>query len=62
MHQNQEGQKFASRKEIVYKIKELIEENARFTVRDIARKEGVSLSTVHLLLKKHLEVQKISVD
>ena len=36
--------KFASRKEIVSKIKEIIEEDARFTVRDIARKVGISLS------------------
>ena len=52
--------KSASRKEIVSKIKEIIEGDARFTVRDIARKEGLSLSTVHLILKKHLKVRKIS--
>ena len=51
--------KFSSRKEIVSKIKEIIEGDARFTVRDIARKEGISLSTVHLILKKHFKVQKI---
>ena len=51
--------KSASRKEIVSKIKEIIED-ARFTVRDIARKVGISLSTVHLILKKHLKVRKIS--
>ena len=51
--------KFASRKEIVSKIKEIIEGDARFTVRDIARQEGISLSTVHLILKKHLKVRKI---
>ena len=51
--------KFASRKEIVSKIKEIIEGDARFTVRDIARKVVVSLSTVHLILKKHLKVRKI---
>ena len=51
--------KFASRKEIVSKIKEIIEGDARFTVRDIARKVGISLSMVHLILKKHLKVQKI---
>ena len=50
--------KSASRKEIVSKIKEIIEGDAKFTVRDIARK--VSLSTVHLILKKHLKVRKIS--
>ena len=51
--------KFASRKEIVSKIKGIIERDARFTVCDIARKVGISLSTVHLILKKHLKVQKI---
>ena len=52
--------KSASRKELVSKIKEIIEGDARFTVRDIARKVGISLSTVHLILKKHLKVRKIS--
>ena len=52
--------KSASRKEIVSKIKEIIEGDARFTVRDIARKIGISLSTVHLILKKHFKVRKIS--
>ena len=52
--------KSASREEIVSKIKEIIEGDARFTVRDIARKVGISLSTVHLILKKHLKVRKIS--
>ena len=51
--------KFASRKEIVSKIKEIIEGNSRFTVRDIARKVCMSPSTVHLILKKHLKVRKI---
>ena len=51
--------KFASRKEIVSKIKEIIEGDTRFTVRDIARKVSISLSTVHLILKKHLKVRKI---
>ena len=51
--------KFASRKEIISKIKEIIEGDAIFTVCDIARKVGISLSTVHLILKKHLKVRKI---
>ena len=51
--------KFASLKVIVSKIKEIIEGGARFTVRDIARKVGISLSKVHLILKKHLKVRKI---
>ena len=52
--------KSASRKVIVSKIKEIIEGDARFTVRDIARKVSISLSTVHLILKKHLKGRKIS--
>ena len=52
--------KSASRKEIVSKIKEIIEGDARFTVCNIAQKVGISLSTVHLILKKHLKVRKIS--
>ena len=52
--------KSASRKEIVSKIKEIIKGDARLTVRDIARKVGITLSTVHLILKKHLKVRKIS--
>ena len=50
--------KFASRKEIVPKTKEIVEGNARLTVRDIARKVGISLSKVHLILQKHLKVRK----
>ena len=38
---------------------EFIEGDARYTVRDNARKVGISLSTVQLVLKKHLKVQKI---
>ena len=52
--------KSASRKESVSKIKEIIEGDTKFTVRDIARKVGTSLSTVHLIVKKHLKVRKIS--
>ena len=52
--------KSASRKEIVFKIKEIIRGDARFTARDIARKVGISLSTAHLILKKHLKVGKNS--
>ena len=52
--------KSASRKEIISKIKEIIEGDARLTVRDIARKVGISLLTGHLILKKHLKVRKIS--
>ena len=52
--------KSASRKEIISKIKEIIEADPRFTVRDTVRKVGISLSTAHLILKKHLKVRKIS--
>ena len=51
--------KFASLKETVSKIKEIIEGGARFTVRDIARNVGIALSMVHLILKKHLKVRNI---
>ena len=52
--------KSVSRQEIVSKRKEIIKGDARFTVRDSARKVGISLSTVHTILKKHLKVRKIS--
>ena len=51
--------KFASSKDIVSKIKAIIEGDVRFTVRDIARNVGISLSMVHLILKQHLKVRKI---
>ena len=51
--------KFASRKEIVSKIKEIIEGDTTFTVCDITRKVGISISTVYLILKKHLKVRNI---
>ena len=53
-------QKYAPRREIVSKIKEIIEGDARFTVRDIARQVGISLSTVRLILKEHMKVRRIS--
>ena len=43
--------KCASSKEIVSKIKEILEGDARFTHHDIARKVGIPLSTIHLILK-----------
>ena len=51
--------KYEAPKEIVSKIKEIIERDARYTVRDIARKVGISLSTVQLIKKKHLKVRNI---
>ena len=41
--------KSASCKEIVSKIKKVIEGDARFTVCDIARKVDISLSMIHLI-------------
>ena len=52
--------KSASSKEIFSKIKEIIEGDARFTVCDIAQKVDISLSMIHLILKKRLKVRKIS--
>ena len=51
--------KFASPKEIASKIKEIIEGDAKFSVCDIARTVGISLSTVQLILNKHLKVLNI---
>ena len=50
--------KSASRKEIVSKIKEIIEAYTRFTVRDIARKVGISVSTVFFYFEEAFESQK----
>ena len=56
-------QTFASSREIVSKINEIIEGDVKFTVRDIAVvKVVISLSTVHFNLKKHLKVRKILLD
>ena len=40
-------------------MKEINEGDAKFTVCDIARNVGMSLSTVHFILKKHLKVRNI---
>ena len=58
MHQNQVCQNLHLVKKNVPKKKEIIEGDVRFTVRDIARKVGISLSTVHLILKQHWKVRK----
>ena len=52
MHQNQVGQN-------LHLVKKLFKRDARITVCDIAGKVGISLSMVHLILKKHLKVRKI---
>jgi len=54
------SQKSASRKENVSKIKDIIKGDARFTVRDIARKIGISLSRVHFICKNYLKVRNMS--
>ena len=54
--------KLASCKEIVSRIKKIIEGGTRFTVRDIALRIGISLSRVYLILMKHLKVQNILLD
>ena len=59
MHQNQVGLNLHLVKKSFQKKKEIIEGDARFTVRDIARKVGISLSMVHLILKKHSKFRKI---
>ena len=58
MHQNQVGQNLHLLRNR-FRKRVIIEGYVRFTVRDIARKVGTQLSTVHLILKKHLKVRKI---
>ena len=50
--------KLANAKENVAKIKVLIEKDTRYTVRDIARMVGLSLSSVQFVLKQHQQQQK----
>jgi histone-lysine N-methyltransferase SETMAR len=42
------------------RIQELLLEDARYTVRELAKLTGVSSSTVHFILKKQLKVRKIT--
>ncbi|XP_062582211.1 histone-lysine N-methyltransferase SETMAR-like [Saccostrea cucullata] len=49
-----------SGKRNVSKVKEIIESDGRYTVRDIAKAVGISLSRVHFILKRILKVRKIS--
>ena len=58
MHQNLVGQNMHLVK-IRFKLKDVIVGDARFTVHDIARKVGISISTIHLILKKHFKVRNI---
>ena len=50
----------ATAKENVSKVKEVIKRDARYTVRDLAKIVGISLSSVHFILKKILHVRKIT--
>ena len=59
MHQNQEGENSQLVKKSFQKWRKSFKEIARFTVCDIAWKVGMSLSTVHFILKKHLKVRNI---
>ena len=54
--------KSASRKEIVSKIKEIIEGDARFTVRDIARKVGISLQRFTLFWRSIWKSERFLLD
>ena len=61
MHQNQDGQSLSAFcDEIVPKIQEIVERDARYTVCDTAQINGISLSRVHYILKNILHVRKIS--
>ena len=61
MHPNQEGQSLhLVSDEIVSKLKEIVERDARYTVLDTAQMVVISLSRVHYILKNILNVRKIS--
>ena len=45
----------------IYKIKFIIEKDARFTVRQLAQMTNLGLASVHFILKKIVKVTKISV-
>lgn len=44
----------------VSKVGEMIESDGRYTIRDVAKAVDISLSWVHLILKRILKVRKIS--
>ena len=52
--------KSASCDEIVPIVKEIVERDAMYTVRDIAQMAGTSLSTVHYIMSNILNIRKIS--
>ena len=57
---NQEDQSLHLVTVIVSKVKETVDREARYTVRDIARTVGISLSRAHYILKNILNFRKIS--
>ena len=44
----------------VSKVRQIIERDGRYTIRDIAKAVGISLSREHFILKRVLKVRKIS--
>ena len=55
-----ERPKSASCDEIVSNVKEIVERDTRYTIRDIAPIVGTSLSRVHYILKNIFNVKKLS--
>jgi len=52
--------KTATNPEMIEKVRKMVSTDARFTVREIARKVGNSIGAVHSILIKHLKMNKIS--
>ena len=52
--------KTATGPQMVEKVREIVSADARFTVREIARKVGISIGAVHSILRKHLKMNKIT--
>ena len=57
MHLNQKGKNLVTI--IVSRVKDIVEGDARYTVRDFARIVSISLSKVHYILKNYLKVGEI---
>jgi len=49
----------ATNPEMIEKVRKMVSTDARFTVREIARKVGISIGAVHSILIKHLKMNKI---
>ena len=52
--------KTATSPKMLEKVREIVSTDTRFTVREIARKVGISIGAVHSILRKHLKMNKIS--